>query len=88
MGQTVLEVEDAFLPENSGRWRIAGGERRADGRGGLTSRSTSVSLARSYLGGFTFGELLRRAGTVRELRDGGAARADVFLDRHAQALVP
>ena len=44
-GPVVLEVEDSFLPENAGRWRIAGGtaERTEDEP---TSRSTSASSAR------------------------------------------
>jgi len=36
-------------------------------------------LGAAYLGGFTFAELVR-AGVVRELKEGGAARADaVFI---------
>ena len=31
-----------------------------------------------YLGGFDFGELVR-AGVVRELKEGGAARADALF---------
>jgi predicted acetyltransferase len=73
-----LEVEDAFLPENAGRWRLA------DGKAERTDEEADLALdigelGTVYLGGFTFGELVR-AGTVRELREGGAARADaVFL---------
>jgi predicted acetyltransferase len=77
-GPVVLEVEDSFLPENSGRWRIAGGtvERTDDDADiGLDVGE----LGSAYLGGFTFAELVR-AGVVRELKEGGAARADaVFL---------
>ena len=76
-GPTVLEVEDAFLPENSGRWRIAGGEaERTDEEADLALDVGELGAA--YLGGFTFGELVR-AGTVRELREGGAARADAVF---------
>jgi predicted acetyltransferase len=77
-GPVVLEVEDAFLPENAGRWRLA------DGKAERTDEEADLALdigelGTVYLGGFTFGELVR-AGTVRELREGGAARADaVFL---------
>jgi predicted acetyltransferase len=77
-GPVVLEVEDAFLPENSGRWRIA------DGKAERTDEEADLGLdvgelGAAYLGGFTFAELVR-AGAVRQLRDGGAARADaVFL---------
>ena len=39
----------------------------------------------AYLGGFTFGELVR-AGVVRELKEGGAARADeLFRDGRARS---
>ena len=74
----VLEVEDAFLPENSGRWRIAGGTaERTDDDADLALDVGELGSA--YLGGFTFGELVR-SGVVRELSEGGAARADaVFL---------
>ena len=77
-GRIVLEVEDVFLPENAGRWRIA------DGKAERTDEDADLALdvgelGAAYLGGFTFAEL-RHAGTVRELREGGAARADaVFL---------
>jgi len=77
-GPVVLEVEDSFLPENAGRWRIAGGtaERTEDD----PDLALDVGeLGSVYLGGFTFAELVR-AGVVRELKEGGAARADaVFL---------
>jgi predicted acetyltransferase len=74
----VLDVRDPFLPENEGRWRLAGGtvERTEDD---AELELDVGELGAAYLGGFTFGELVR-AGTVRELRDGAAARADaVFL---------
>ena len=77
-GPVVLEVEDSFLPENGGQWRIAGGKAER------TEDDADVALdvgelGSAYLGGFTFAELVR-AGVVRELNEGGAARADaVFL---------
>ena len=76
-GAVVLEVEDAFLPENAGRWKVGAGtversEEDADLALGVGE------LAGPYLGGFTFGELLR-SGVVRELREGGAARADAVF---------
>ncbi len=76
-GPVVLEVEDAFLPENSGRWRVAGGQVER------TEEEADVALdvgelGAAYLGGFTFGELVR-AGSVRELREGGAAAADAVF---------
>ena len=76
-GPVVLEVEDAFLPENTGRWKIAGGaaERTED----AADLGLGVGeLGAAYLGGFTFGQLLR-AGVVNELQEGGAARADAVF---------
>ena len=77
-GSVVFEVEDSFLPENAGRWRLAGGKaERTEDEADLALDVGELGSA--YLGGFTFGELVR-AGAVRELREGGAARADaVFL---------
>ena len=77
-GPVVLEVEDAFLPENTGRWKVAGGAaERTDEAADLALDVGELGAA--YLGGFTFSELVR-AGVVRELKEGGAARADaVFL---------
>ena len=74
----VLELEDAFLPENAGRWRLAGGvAERTDDEPDVALDVGELGAV--YLGGFTFGELVR-SGLVRETRAGGAARADaVFL---------
>ena len=73
----VLELADAFLPENAGRWRIADGtvERTEDDADLALDVNEAASL---YLGGFTASELVR-AGTVRELRAGAAARADTLF---------
>ena len=76
-GAVVVELDDGFLPENGGRWRVSADtvERTEDepdvglGVGELGS---------VYLGGFGFGELVR-AGVVREHREGGAARADALF---------
>lgn len=76
-GPVVLEVEDTFLPGNAGRWRLAGGgAERTDQPADLALDVGELGAA--YLGGFTFGELLR-AGVLRELKDGGAARADALF---------
>ena len=76
-GPVVLEVEDAFLPENTGRWKIVGGA--AERTEEAADLGLDVGeLGAAYLGGFTFGELLR-AGVVSELREGGAARADAVF---------
>jgi predicted acetyltransferase len=73
----VLEVEDAFLPENAGRWRVAGGT--AERTGDAADLLLDVGeLGATYLGGFSFGELVR-SGVVSELGDGGAARADALF---------
>jgi predicted acetyltransferase len=76
-GPVVLEVEDAFLPENTGRWRVAGGEvARTEEEPDLALDVGELGAA--YLGGFSFGELAR-AGVVHEAREGGAARADAVF---------
>src|SRR5688500_18435788 len=69
----VFEVDDSFLPDNSGRWRLA------DGKAARTDEAADLALdvgelGAVYLGGFTFGELVR-AGRVTELKEGAAARA-------------
>jgi predicted acetyltransferase len=83
----VFEVEDSFLPDNVGRWRLAGGTaERTDDAADLALDVGELGAA--YLGGFTFGELVR-AGVVRELRDGGAARADAaFLTQTPKPWCP
>jgi predicted acetyltransferase len=73
----VLEVEDVFLPENTGRWRIEGGAaERTDDAADL--KLGVGELAGPYLGGFGFAELVR-AGVARELSDGAAVRADALF---------
>ncbi len=61
-----------------GRWRVAGGAaERTDDEPDMALDVGELGAV--YLGGFTFGELVR-SGLVREAREGGAARADaVFL---------
>ena len=76
-GSVVFEVEDAFLPENTGRWKLAAGKaERTDEAADLALDVRELGAA--YLGGFTFGELLR-AGFVREVTEGSAARADALF---------
>jgi predicted acetyltransferase len=75
--QVVFEVDDPFLPDNSGRWRLA------DGQAERTDEAADLALdvgelGATYLGGFTFGELVR-AGRVTELADGAAFRADAIF---------
>ena len=70
----VLDVRDVFVPENEGRWRLAGGvAERTDHEPDL---SLDVGdLGSVYLGGFTWTQL--RAGLrLEELRVGAVERAD------------
>ncbi len=61
--EIVLEVADDFLPDNAGRWRLAGGEAsRTDADADLALNVTELGTV--YLGGFTFAELVR-AGSCR-----------------------
>lgn len=72
----VLEVADAFLPGNRGRWQVGA-------KGGRTDAEADVALdvadlASTYLGAFSF-EQLARIGRARELRPGGLARASALF---------
>ena len=67
------------------RTPAAGGSAAGRRSGRTTSRiwrSAIGELGSAYLGGFGFGELVR-AGVVRELKEGGAARADVLFQTGA-----
>jgi predicted acetyltransferase len=76
-GAIVLDVRDAFMPHNEGRWRLQAGQvERTEEAADL--ELDVGELGSVYLGGFTFGELVR-AGVVREAREGGAARADTIF---------
>jgi predicted acetyltransferase len=73
----VLEIEDAFLPENAGRYRLApDGAARTDAAPDL--RLDVSGLGSVYLGGFSFADLVRGSRAV-ELRPGAAARADALV---------
>jgi predicted acetyltransferase len=76
-GEIVLEMEDAVLPENAGRWRVtsAGAERTEDA---ADLRLDITGLGTVYLGGFTFGELVR-GSRAQELSEGAAERADALF---------
>ncbi|MHB9861715.1 GNAT family N-acetyltransferase [Streptomyces sp. YIM S03343] len=73
----VFEVEDAFCPWNTGRWRLSG-----DPKGASCSRTTDPAelalsvreLGAAYLGGVSLAALAG-AGRVRELRHGALAEA-------------
>jgi predicted acetyltransferase len=76
-GEIVLELEDAFMPENEGRWRVTpSGAERTDDAADL--RLDITGLGSVYLGGFTFGELVR-GSRAHELTDGAAVRADALF---------
>jgi predicted acetyltransferase len=76
-GEIVLEVEDAFLPENAGHWRVSSsGAERTNDAADLRLDVTGVGSV--YLGGFTFGELVR-GSRAQELTEGAADRADVLF---------
>ncbi|MFF7975572.1 GNAT family N-acetyltransferase [Streptomyces sp. NPDC007905] len=75
----VLDVEDAFCPWNTGRWRLTG-----DTKGASCERTSDAAdlalsvreLAAAYLGGVTLLSLAG-AGRVRELRQGALTEASV-----------
>ena len=75
----VLEVEDAFCPWNSGRWRLTG-----DPKGASCERTTDAAdlalsvreLGSAYLGGVRLVSLAA-AGRVRELRQGALTEASI-----------
>jgi predicted acetyltransferase len=75
----VLEVTDALLPANAGRWRL---RTNPDGTAECTTAEASADLTMDiadlgavYLGGTPFGALAS-AGRVRELRPGALAAAN------------
>ena len=85
-GEIVLEVDDGFLPENAGRWRVsADGAARTDDPGDLRLDVTAVGSV--YLGGFTFADLVR-GSRARELTDGAARRADALFRTEVQPWCP
>jgi predicted acetyltransferase len=76
-GEVVLEVVDAFLPENAGRYRVGGG--------GVERTEAAAELAldvgalgSAYLGGFSFADLAR-AGRLEERAPGAVERADALF---------
>jgi predicted acetyltransferase len=83
----VFEVEDAFCPWNSGRWRLMG-----DAKGASCERTTDAAdlslsvreLGAAYLGGVSLAAL-GGAGRVRELRQGALSEASVGF---ASAVAP
>ena len=76
-GEVVIEIDDAFLPENTGRYRLSqsGAERTNDA---ADLRLDVTGLGSVYLGGFGFGDLVR-AARAEELTEGAAARGDTLF---------
>ena len=76
-GEIVFEVEDALLPENAGRWRVTPlGAERTDAAADI--RLDVTGLGSVYLGGFSFGALVRASRAV-ELTEAAATRADALF---------
>ena len=76
----VIDVQDAFIPENSGGWRLTsggpdhGGDARCIRSAAPANLLMSVqALGAGYLGGASFGQLAA-AGHVSELTPGALAR--------------
>ena len=75
--QVVVELTDAFLPENAGRWRL--GPRGAERTTAAAELALDVTgLASVYLGGFSFADLVR-ASRAAELAPGAVERADTLF---------
>jgi predicted acetyltransferase len=75
--EAVLDVTDAFLPGNAGRWRVTReGAERTDAPADVAVDVTGVGSV--FLGGFTFAQLAR-ASRAHEVREGGVARADALF---------
>ncbi len=89
-GSLVLEVQDSFIPEWSGRFELAGGP---DGATCVpTTKPADItlptaSLAAIYLGGAKLGDL-ERAGRVEESTDGSIALADAMFATVKQPWCP
>jgi predicted acetyltransferase len=73
----VLDVTDAFLPDNAGRWRVGpDGAARTDAAAEIALDISGLGSV--YLGGFTFAHLAA-ASRAHELVDGAVARADALF---------
>jgi predicted acetyltransferase len=72
----VLDVRDATLPENAGRYRVGSTVERTDDEADLVL--DVADLASAYLGAFGF-ERLASAGRVEELRPGALGRASALF---------
>jgi predicted acetyltransferase len=80
--QVVVELTDAFLPENAGRWRL--GARGAERTNAAAELALDVTgLGSVYLGGFSFGDLVR-GSRATELEPGAVERADALFRTSVQ----
>jgi predicted acetyltransferase len=85
-GEIVLDVVDAFMPENAGRWRVtSSGAQRTDDAADLQLDITGLGSV--YLGGFTFASLVR-GSRAQELTAGAALRADALFRTNAEPWCP
>jgi predicted acetyltransferase len=85
LGSLVLEVADAVIGANDGRWQLSvpGSDRRGGPSVTRTSAEPDLSLdiaalASVYLGALRFADLAR-AGRVRECQPGALLTADVLF---------
>jgi predicted acetyltransferase len=85
-GEIVLDVEDAFMPENAGRWRVtpSGTERTHDA---ADLQLDVTALGSVYLGGFTFDSLVR-GSRAQELTEDAAVRADALFRTNVEPWCP
>jgi predicted acetyltransferase len=82
----VLDVTDALLPGNTGRWRLTGGPAGAvceRTTAGADLACTALELGAVYLGGTAL-TTLAAAGRVRELTPGALHRASAAFGWHRQ----
>ncbi|MGC0377280.1 GNAT family N-acetyltransferase [Streptomyces sp. SAI-229] len=86
----VFEVEDAFCPWNTGRWRLSGDAKGAscERTEGPADLALSVrELGAAYLGGVSLAALAA-AGRVRELRQGALAEASLAFGSDVAPWLP
>lgn len=86
----VLDVEDAFCPWNSGRWRLSGDLKGASCEPTRDAADLALSvreLGAVYLGGVSLSSLAG-AGRVRERREGALAEASVAFGADAVPWLP
>ena len=80
--QVVIELTDAFVPENAGRWRLgAHGAERTTAAAELALDVTGLGSV--YLGGFSFSDLVR-SSRATEHATGAVERADALFRTSVQ----